>query len=53
MDWSDGLHGLIDWTDGLTFFVLKVLSNENQLSCRFNHEIFFSLYKLGHTILSV
>ena len=35
--------GLVDWTGGLTFFVLKitfVLSYETSLSCRFRHDAF-------------
>ena len=35
--------GLVDWTGGLTFFVLKitfVLSCETSLSCRFRHDAF-------------
>ena len=47
--------GIVDWTGGLTFFVLKitiVLSYETSLSCRFTHDV-FCLYKPGHTILSV
>ena len=48
--------GLVDWTGGLTFFVLKitfVLSSETSLSCIGLSCDAFSLCKPGHTILSV
>ena len=47
----------MEWTGGLTFFVLKttfVLSYETSLSCSVGLDMMhFSLHEPGHTILSV